>query len=320
MGSVHPLKRFIYHHKLTTKLYNIYRNYNRDKRNKMSDEDFAHWRHIFRTGRDLDLDNPRTFNEKIWWLKLYDRNPLKTICTDKYRLQEYVKECGLGHICNEIYGVYDSFDEIPFDELPDRFYIKRNHTSGCNIIYDRSKPFDFVYYKNEFDFWMQRNYFWGSREYNYKDIVPKIICEKVLEDKEGNLPADYKVMCFHGEAKLMFLGNNLAGKDGAHSGCGYCDVFDRDFNWIPILDERPHYTEKPIEKPDNYETMFQYAEILGKPFRHVRVDFYDVDGKIYIGEMTFNHGGGCQDLQPEEWALKMGDWISLDGIERIKQE
>ena len=150
--SVHPLKRFVYHHKITAKLYNIIRNHRRDKYNKLSDEEVAQMQHINHTGKRLNLENPKTFDEKVWYLKLHEKNPLKTMCTDKYRVREYVKQCGLEHILNEMYGAYDSFAEIPFDELPDRFFIKWNHTSGANVIYDRNKTFDYVYWKNEFDF------------------------------------------------------------------------------------------------------------------------------------------------------------------------
>ena len=112
--GVHPIKKFIYHHVITAKMYNVIRTYRRDKRNKLTDEEFAQWMHIKHTGKGLDLKNPQTFDEKIWYLKLYEKNPLKTKCTDKYLVREYVKECGLEHILNELYGVYDSFQEIPF--------------------------------------------------------------------------------------------------------------------------------------------------------------------------------------------------------------
>ncbi len=312
--SVHPIKKFIYHHTITAKLYNIYRNYRRDKFKKYSDEEIAQMQHKAKTGKDINLENPQTFNDKIWYLKLYERDPLKTKCTDKYLVREYVKECGLEHILIELYGAYDSFSEIPFDKMPDRFFMKWNHTSGSNAIFDRSKPFDYVYQKNEFDFWMKRNYFWGSREWNYKNIVPKIICERILEDKDGNLPIDYKFMCFDGKAKLMFLGVGLSTAEGEHADNGYCDVFDMDFNWIPLWDEREHYTEKPIEKPKNWELMIEYAERLAKPFRHCRVDFYNIDGQIYFGEMTFHHGGGCHDMKPDEYKYMLGDWINLEGL------
>lgn len=313
--SAHPLKLFLYHHTLTANLYNIIRSYRRDKYNhKLSDEEFARWQYKQHTGKYLDLENPRTYDEKVWYLKLHERDDIQKRCSDKCLVREYVKECGLGHILNEVYGVYNSFKEIPFDKLPDRFFLKCTHTSGTNVIYDRSKPFDYVYQKNEFNYWMKRDYFWGSREWNYKGLEPKIICEEILEDKDGKLPIDYKIMCFGGEAKMLFLNIGLSTNTGEHADDAYCNIYDRDFNLLPIKDERENYKGNDIVKPDNWDKMIEYAEILSKPFRHCRVDLYNVDGKIYFGEITFHHGGGCNGIEPEEWAYKMGDWIDINGL------
>lgn len=311
---MHPLKLLIYHHTLTAKAYNVIRTYRRDKYNKLSDEEFAQWMYYNHTGKKLDLQTPRTYDEKVWYLKLHERDELQKTCSDKYLVREYVKECGLEHILNEVYGVYDSFKEIPFDALPDKFFLKCTHTSGANAIFDRNRKFDYKYQKNEFDFWMKRDYFWGSREWNYQGLTPKIICEKILEDKKGNLPMDYKIMCFHGEAKMLFLNIGLSTKNGEHADDAYCNIYDRDFQLLPITDERENYKGNDIVKPENWDEMIKYAEILSKPFRHCRVDFYNVDGKIYFGEITFHHGGGCNGIEPEEWAYKMGDWISLEGL------
>lgn len=314
MGT-HPLKLFLYHHTITAALYNIVRNYRRDRYNRLGDEEFADMMHERHTGKRLNLENPQTFDEKVWYLKLHDKDGLKTVCTDKYDVREYVSQCGLGHILNEVYGVYDSFREVPFDILPDRFFMKCSHTSGANVIYDRNKPFDYAYYKNEFNFWMRRNYYWGSREWNYRNLKPRIVCEKVISDSQGRLPVDYKFMCFGGKARLMFMGIGISTEGGEHASDGYCDVFDMDFNWLPITDERKHYKRELIQKPENWEQMVEYAQILSKPFRHCRVDLYNVDGKIYFGEITFHHGGGCNNIEPEEWCYTMGSWIDIEGLE-----
>ncbi|MCI5882311.1 MAG: glycosyl transferase [Clostridium sp.] len=310
--NTQDIKKIIYHHWVTAKLYNIIRNYRRDKDNKLSDEEFAKKYFYKNTGRTLNIEKPETFDEKLWYLKLHERNPLLTICTDKFRVREYVKECGLTNILNTLYGVYDSFEEIPFNELPESFFIKCNHTSGTNIIYDRKQKFDYRFYKNEFDFWMKRNYYWGSREWNYKDITPKIICEKVLRDKNGRLPMDYKLMCFGGKVKLLFLDIGVATNQGEHAEQYYRNIYDRDFKLMPIKETRENYLDKPISKPDNWDIMVQYAERLAQPFKTCRVDLYNIDGRIYFGEITFYHGGGCNDIQPEEWARTMGSWISIE--------
>ncbi len=310
--SAQSIKKMIYHHEITAKLYNIIRNYRRDKDNKLTDEEFAKKYYHKNTGKILNTENPQTFDEKLWYLKLHERDPLLTICTDKYRVRDYVTKCGLSHLLNNLYGVYDSFEEIPFETLPEAFFIKCNHTSGTNVIYDRNQKFDYKFYKHEFDFWMQRNYYWGSREWNYKDISPKIICEKILRDKNGKLPMDYKLMCFGGKVKLLFLDIGVATSQGEHAEHYYRNIYDRDFKLMPIKETRENYLENPVDKPENWDLMIEYAEKLAQPFKTCRVDLYNVDGKIYFGEITFYHGGGCNNIQPDEWAKIMGSWIPLE--------
>ena len=313
--NVHPLKRFLYHHAITFKMYNVIRNYRRDKYNKLSDEEFAGMYYEKHTGRKLNLDKPVTFDDRLWYLKLHVRDPLLTTCTDKYRVREYVKQCGLENILVELYGVYDSFEQIPFDELPDRFIIKCNHTSDMNAIFDRSKPFDYVYYKNEFSYWMKRNSFWGSREWNYKDIVPKIICEKLLIQPGKSCLDDYKCMCFDGKVKLVFGETGICMEDGSHNSASVRNVYDRDYNLLEgARFTRSNFPAKLLPKPLNYEKMVEYAEILSTPFRHVRVDLYNIEGKIYFGELTFYHQGCCSKVTPEELYYEAGSWINIEGL------
>lgn len=313
--GVHPLKRFIYHHALTAKLYNVIRNYRRNRYNKLSDEEFAKWMYHKKTGRELNLENPVTYDDKLWYLKLHVRDPLLTICTDKYRVREYVTQCGLEHILNELYGAYDSFDKIPFEELPDKFIIKCNHTSGCNAIFDRSKPFDYTYHKNEFTYWMHRNYFWSSREWNYKNIDRKIICEKIMVQPGKSCLDDYKFMCFGGEVKLVFGETGICMPDGDHNPDSVRNVYDRDYNLIEgARFTRENFPPEMLPKPKNFEKMVEYAERLSKPFRHVRVDLYNLDGEIYFGEMTFYHQGCCSRVFPEELYYEAGSWIDINGL------
>lgn len=313
----HPLKVFIYHHNITAKLYYYIRNFRRDCRNWMSDRRFAKWYYHKNTGRTLNLQNPSNFDEKIWYLKLYDREPLKAKCSDKLTVREYVKECGLEEILNEVVGVYDRFQDIEFQKLPDRFFIKCTHTSGCNVIYDAARPFDYDYYRHEFDYWMKRDYYWGSREWNYRGLKPKIICEQVLTDKKGNLPMDYKFFCFAGRVVILSLDIGVAELSGEHA-VSYCrNIYDRDFKLLPVKESRENSPE-PVRAPEHYEKMVEYAEILSRPFRHCRVDLYNLDGKIYFGELTFHHGGGCNNFQPEEFAAKLGSYIDISGLKSGK--
>lgn len=310
----HPIKEFIYHHEITARIYFYIRGFRRDCHNWMSEEKFAKWYYKKNTGMELELDNPKSFDEKIWFLKLYDKNPLKKICSDKLTVRDYVKECGLESILNEVYGAYDSFEQVEFEKLPKRFFMKCTHTSGCNAIYDKDKPFDYKYYKHEFNYWLRRDYYWESREWNYKGLSSKIICEKILEDKEGKLPADYKFFCFQGKVEILTLDIGVASQNGEHSATYWRNIYNRSFELIDVKETRESYPGE-ISKPKNYDDMVRYAEILSKPFRHCRVDLYNIEGRIYFGEITFHHGGGCNNFEPKEFAYRLGDCIDIRGIE-----
>ena len=306
------LKQYLSEHGITKKIYEIKKQRKIDKINSMSDEEYAQWKYQLRTGKTLNLENPQTFDERIWYLKINVRDPLNNKCSDKYRVREYVKECGLEYILNELYAAYSSVEEIDFDSLPERCFLKCNNGSGANMIYDRNKEFEYERFKIEFKKALKEDYYWAGREWNYRHIKPMILCEKVLEDKNGKLPLDYKIMCFAGEPKLLFLDIGVATEQGEHAE-EYCrNIYDMEFNLLPVKETRENYLGPEIVKPLNWDKMVEYARILSKPFRHCRVDLYNLDGKIYFGEITFHHGGGCNDIQPEEWAYKIGQWIPID--------
>lgn len=318
MGA-HSIKLFIYHHAILAKCYNVIRNRRRDKYNSLSDEEFARMYYKKHTGRDLNLLEPKTFDDKLWYLKLHNQDPLLTICTDKYLVREYVKECGLEHLLNELYAVYDSFDEIDFDKLPDKCILKCNHTSGTNAIFDRTKFFDYRYQKQEFDFWMRRNCYWGSREWNYKNIENKIICEKILEQPGRGCLNDFKFMCFDGSVKLVFGEIGICLGDGSHNADSQRNVYDRDYHLLEnVRFTRENFDPSLLPKPKNFDKMVTYAEILSKPFIHCRVDLYNLEGEIYFGELTFYHQGCCSKVEPEELYRQAGDWIDLSQLKITK--
>lgn len=313
--SVHPLKKFLYHHTLTAKMYNVIRSARRDKDNRLSDEEFAKKYYKMKTGMDLNLENPTRFNEKLWYLKLHEKHPLMTKCSDKYLVREYVRECGLEHILNEMYGAYDRFEDIPFDELPDRFFIKCNHTSGVNAIIDKKKGFDYKYLKNEFDFWMNRNYFYSSREWNYKNIDRKIVCEKIMTQPGKSNLDDYRFMCFKGEVKMVYGDIDACAEDGSHYVGSARNIYDRDFNLMEgVRVSRENFDPAKMPKPKNYDKMVEYAEILSKPFRHVRVDLYNLDGEIRFGELTFYHQGACSVMTPDSFDYEAAEWLDITGL------
>ncbi|HHX68643.1 MAG TPA: carboxylate--amine ligase [Gallicola sp.] len=287
---------------------------------KVDDEKFAKMKYKENTGKELNLDNPRTFNEKLWWLKLHNRDPLLTMCSDKVMVRDYVKKKGLEHILVPIYGVYNSIEEVKFDELPDKAFIKTNHGSGKNIIWDKNKPFNHKAFKKEFSNSLKNNYYYQSREWNYKNIKPRIIVEKMLVDNPGESLIDYRFLCFDGEVKLLFVDIETAAKDGSHSPYAKRNVYDKDFNYLNIRVKREQFGSSMISKPVNFEKMIEYAEVLSEPFPFCRVDLYNINGNIYFGEITFYPGGATQIVEPEEWEQKMGDWIDLksDKIKLIK--
>ena len=270
------------------------------------------------TGMRLELDQPKLYNEKLWWLKLHYRNPLTTQCTDKYLVRDYVKECGFESILTELIGVYDDARDVPIERFDHEVFIKCNHGSGTNLIYKPNTAFDRKRFDMDFSFDLRQNHFWNSREWNYRNIQPRIMCEQVLRDSAGNLPRDYKFMCFGGVPQLLFLESEVGDEQGRRntSGTRFVNVYDMDFRLTPITSGCPSRTDMQIQRPSSFETMKKIAAKLSGPFPHCRVDLYDVDGKVYFGELTFFHGGGCVNIRPLEWQEQMGSWIDLESIPR----
>ncbi len=256
------------------------------------------------SGKRLNLENPRTFNEKIQWMKIHDYSPLKTRLADKYLVREWVA----GKIGEEylipLLGVYDRFDDIDFEALPKKFVIKTNHDSVTKrIVTDKSK-FDIAGAKKYFDHEMRINVAFSSwLEPYYRDIVPKIIIEQYLENSEDELH-DYKFWCFGG--KVKFISIQTEWQSGLKT-----SVFDTQGKRLPFKFSR-HESEKEVEKPDNLEEMIKLAETLAEGFLHVRVDFFRLnDGTIKFGEMLFSPESGMCEWDPPEYDKIIGDLLEL---------
>lgn len=280
------------------------------------DERYAKWFYHLYTGRELNLDNPQRYDEKVWWLKLHNKDSLLTKCSDKNAVRDYVIENGYGDTLMPQLGLFDSVSQLDFSIFDCEVVAKCNHTSGGHIFYDPAKPLsakELKYAKRRMNFLMHHNQYVLSREWNYKDIVPKIVVEKVVRDKAGKLPLDYKFMCFAGEPKLLFLDLGVMNQDDSYNHGYPRNIYDMDFNLLPVYETRPN-ADYAVEKPDNFEYMVEIARNLSKPFPHCRVDLYNVDGKVYFGEITFYHGGGCNNIKPEEWDYRMGSWIDIGNI------
>jgi hypothetical protein len=319
---IKKLVKNIYKNSKTARYYwMIYSWYKANRNMKLSDEEFAQQDFYKSCGKLLNLDNPQTYDEKLWWLKLNNRDPLLTKCSDKYLVREYVQECGLSHILNKLYGVYEDAREIDFSNFNQPTFLKCNHTSGYNIIYYPNKKFDRKDFINRFNFALKQNYYVQSREWNYKNIEPKIIAEEVLYNEDGSLPVDYKFLCFNGEPKLLYMMFGTSNEKGEHASKEnrYMNIYDMDFNLTNITQGFNIFKEKKVEKPKLFEEMKRYAKILSSPFECCRVDFYLVKGKIFFGEITFYDGGGCNNTQPTEWDLLIGSWINLNQVIERKE-
>ncbi len=260
--------------------------------------------------KNLDLKNPVTYSEKLQWLKLHDHNPLYNKLVDKYEVKEIVSKIIGEKYIIPTYGVYDDFDDIDFDKLPKSFVIKCTHDSGGLVICKDKSKLDIKEARDKINSSLNRNYYYRRREWPYKDVKPRIIIEKFIEDKKDGELRDYKFFSFNGKVTMMFIASNRQG-----SGDTYFDFYDRNFKHLDIINGHPNAPKKP-HKPKNYELMIQLAEKLSKDMPHVRVDFYEMNGQVFFGEMTFFHWSGMMPYKPEKWDKKMGDMLDLKNIKK----
>lgn len=310
------LREFSHKNKLLKKMYLLANEIKVNSLSSISDERFARIKYKENTGKSLDLENPQTFNEKLWWLKLNNRDPLLTMCSDKVEARNYIEECGLGNILNDLYGVYNKADDINFQALPKKAFIKTNHGSYGGQVWDKKNPIDKNKFIKTFNELLKNNYYWQSREWNYKNIEPKIVVEKLLVTDDNRGLVDYKFMCFDGEVKLLSVELDILQSDGTKDSNPKRNFYDRRFNFVDIQmgkgDGGQGLNRLLTTKPDNFDKMINYAEIISKPFPHCRVDLYNIKGKIIFGEMTFYHGGATDKITPDKYNQIMGDWIDLD--------
>lgn len=278
----------------------------KDNRN-MPDEKYLKIKYYLSLGKKLDLENPQTFNEKLQWIKLFDRNPLYTQLVDKYLARDYIKEKLGEEYLIPLLGVWDDPDDIDFDALPEQFVLKCNHNSGLGmcICKDKSK-LDIKKVKEELKKGLAQDYYLSGREWPYKNVPRKVIAEKYMTDESGYELKDYKFFCFDGEVKMLFVAKDRE-VEGAET---KFDFFDADFNHLPFTNGHPN-SQPPYFKPENFEEMKAVAAKLSKGIPEVRVDLYNINGKIYFGEMTFFHWSGFVKYEPEEWDYKIGSYINL---------
>ena len=268
---------------------------------KLSDKHYLSIKYKYYIGDKIDWKNPKGFNEKLQWLKLYDRNDLYTKLVDKYEVKKIVGEIiGDEYIIPTI-GIYDSFSDIDFNKLSNQFVIKCTHDSGSVVVCSDKNNFNYLEAESIINNGLKRKFYYWGREWPYKNVKPRIIVEKYM----GAEIIDYKLMCFNGKMICSFVCTNRFSENGLN-----VTFFDKNWNKMPF--ER-HYPmdRNAIEKPVNYDKMIDLAEKLSKNIPFVRVDFYEVNNKIYFGEMTFYPGCGFEEFNPKEWDYKLGSLIEL---------
>lgn len=272
--------------------------------NKMNDEKFLTKKFYYRIGYQLNLKNPKTYNEKLQWIKLNDRKEIYSKMVDKYEAKSLVANVIGDEYIIPTYGVWDKFADINFEELPDSFVIKCTHDSGGVIVVNDKHSFDISKAKEMINAKLKHNFYFYGREWPYKKVKPRIIIEKNMSIEENSdVINDYKIYTFNGKAKMCMI-NQDRGIDTR------ADYFDKNYNQIKInWGYKP--SDIPPQKPKNYEKMFELAEKLAFGTLELRVDFYEINDQIYFGEMTFFDGSGFDAIEPIEWDYKMGSWIKL---------
>ena len=270
----------------------------------LSDKTYLKLIYYARFGRTLNLMAPESFNEKLNWLKLYDRKDNYTVMADKYAVKAYVSNIIGSEYVVENYGVFDKWDDIDFSKLPESFVIKGTHDSGGAFVCKRKDTFDFNSTRRQIEKNLNKNYFYDLREWPYKNIPPRIIVDRFLDDHTGKELRDYKFWCFGGEPQFMYCtikGQNI-----------YENFYDMDFKAIFINHNFPRHKPE-FETPRNFDLMRELATKLSKNIPFVRVDFFDVDNHVYFGEFTFYDWGGMRPFK-DGWDKKLGSLIDLSQL------
>lgn len=259
-----------------------------------------------KTHKKLDLKNPKTFNEKIQWLKLYNRRPEYTMMVDKYRVREYIKEkIGEEYLIPLVGGPWKRADDIDFEALPEQFVLKCNHDSGSVVICRDKKNFDFGAARQKLDYCLRHNFWYLGREWPYKDVEPCIIAEKYMVDESGEELKDYKVFSFGGKPQIIQVDYDRFKEHKRN-------LYDTDWNYIDTTLQYPTNREMIIGKPKSLNKMLQLCEKLsGGGIPLLRVDFYSIEEKLYVGELTFFPESGFGKFRHEGWEIKLGELIEL---------
>lgn len=269
----------------------------------VSDRAFTTVQFLYRYRTWPRLEQPVTLNEKIQWIKLNNRDPLLTRCVDKYEVRDYIAERVDPAVLIPLLGVYERADEVPFDALPDRFVLKATHGSGWNLICTDKQRFDVAAARGKMERWLTSNFYRIGREWAYRDVPPRIVCETFLAGADGNPPPDYKFFCFHGVPRVVqvdydrFTGHRR-------------NLYTPEWEPIPCAYEYARL-ENPPPAPEKLPELLALATKLAQDFPLVRVDLYATDTAIYFGELTFYPEKGVGRFSPRSYDAEFGSWLHL---------
>ena len=278
---------------------------------RFSDETFLEKKFKKTQGYDLDLENPRTLNEKLQWLKIHDRKDYHTKFADKYAVREYIRDTfGEQYLIPLVFHTTDFRELIP-ESLPDYpIVIKTNHGFGNSLIVRDKSKIDWRKLRMDYRRWLQNNYYYFEREWQYNNINPRIIVEKMLLDKDGKIPNDYKLNFIQGKLEFIYVSVDREGVNKRN-------IYDSEwrplhFTWARKGKDLSKLRGDEIQPPPMLQKMVEYGRVVSKLYKYTRVDFYDVDGKLYFGEITQCHGGGFDQIVPLEFDLEFGEKINID--------
>lgn len=271
----------------------------------MPDDEYLKRLFHYNMGYELDLDNPKTFSEKLQWLKLYDRNPIYTTMVDKFEMKQYVAEIIGDKYIIPTLGIWENAENIDFNAMPDQFVLKCTHDSHDIIICKDKAKFDITVAKKKMQKGLQRNYFYAFREWCYKDIKPRIIAEQFM-DNHGEDLIDFKVHNFNGVPKVILVcANRFSDKQYTQ------DFFDCNWKHLPVKRPKSQNDSVLMKKPDCIQEMLEISRILSKDIPFIRTDFYIIEGKLYVGELTFFPASGLLPFEPESFDYELGSYLTL---------
>lgn len=295
-------------HRVKRSIINIYQKYFTLKHPEtyiLSDKSYIKKLYKKRLGKTINLSNPKTFCEKQNWLKLYDRKPIYTVMADKYLAREFVAERIGEEYLVPLLGVWDSADDIDFSLLPDKFVLKCNHNSDVTICTDKAK-FDINNVRKKINEQLSGNYYFYNREWPYKNIPQKVICEKYMENYDGTDPIEYKVLCFEGIPKYVIV---ISGRFSNRPTT--MDTYDMNWKYTNLINGDCPLSGNIFEKPKCLDKIIEISKKLSENTHFLRVDFNFWNKKLYFGEMTFFDAAGFEKYMPEEWDCILGDLMEL---------